>query len=263
MSESSNGTQTSAEQGSISGAEVEHIERMAGVASLLSLDVTLPFYEAMGLHLADPGGFQQAIRQLIKTEARRYDEDKPFPNLLAAMRHDLTQREGETQAHAFQRWFDNLYWELPYQQLQWSLWLDAFHQGFDPAAEPDRQLLAGDQQEQAVAAFAEFMDVDELRQQSESVASQPLSDWDLESYVRRGFDPDDDMMDDPFCHVFALVEMARVQAFAHSLIPMLTAEEHEQLREQAAWLVAELAGDEPLEPLSALSAGLMGMRDEA
>ena len=64
-----------------------------------------------------------------------------------------------------------------------------------------------------LADYANHMDLGEVELQIDSLKERDLSDWDFEMYVLRGFDHDDEEMNDPFEQVLEVARLARFQSF--------------------------------------------------
>jgi hypothetical protein len=229
--------------------------RIIAMVSLLSLDVVRPFYGAMGVVLSDPDHFQTALRELMVRGRQQFRKTKTLIELMPAIRHIIAERDGEERSAEFQRWFDHLYFDLPSHQRQWSWWSDAFERGLAQGDRaPEKPLLSS---KRACLMYRELMDLGELQIQAKALKADALSDWDLEIYVRRCFDHDDFLMDDPFNCAFAVVRIARLQVFARGLCGTLSPDKQQALHKRARRLVAVLDPIEPLQPLARLPIGQM------
>lgn len=238
-------------------APIDPVGRVTAMASLLSLDVVRPFYGAMGLVLAEPDGLQEALRAIMVRGRQQYRETKTLIDVMAELRRTIAVREGEARAEQFQRWFDHLYLDIPAHQRQWSWWSEAFEIGLATGNHAPEVPLLGGKHKVFVTMYREAMDLQELRNQAEVLKASPLSDWDLEIYVRRGYDHDDFAMDDPFHRTFAIVRLARLQLVVRELLKALSPSEQQRLHKDARRTIAKLEPRQPLEPLTRLTIGHM------
>ncbi len=207
-------------------------DQAGAAASLLSLDVTAPLHAAMGMRVADADKLVRTMRELIREHRRIHQQTGTVPDTLAA------EMVGAMDDRAFTRWLHHLHFEVPYQQLQWCYWMAAF--------EPDRVGLPRSNRSEILAEYENHMDLGEIELQIASLKARDLSEWDFEMYVIRGFDHDDEDMNDPFRQVLEVARLARFQSFVERIRGYLSAEERADLRLRVA---NELAPLEPVEPL--------------
>lgn len=223
--------------------------RAASFGSLLSLGAVRPLLGAMGL--SDDGALVDAARDAIVAFRARAAAQPEVPlDFADALLGRVAAALGDEQARALDRWSRHTYHEAHADLPDWSAWRIAFFEAAHGAREALR--LPRDRRAALLERCAELDDVGELEAQMQSLA-RVVSDWDVEIYVRRNWDPDDPHAA-PFGVVREVARMHRFQLFARELASQLAPGEMARLQLSAARLVERrrLWMPGPLAPLTAL-----------
>jgi hypothetical protein len=194
------------------------------------------------------------LRDAILAFRKRAEAAEEVPldfeqDLLAA----VAERRGEEEATALRRFIDHVYHEAHSDLPQWSAWLIAFHFCANKPGQQDRLDLPLDRRNAILEDYLEMMDAGEIEAQLRSLMHNEGTDWDVEIYVRRGWDPlDEEGM--PFGVLLELARVHRFQRFTRSLLTKLNDLELERLRTAAADIIARRGVwmDEPLASLPEL-----------
>jgi hypothetical protein len=231
--------------------------RMASIAALLSLDCVRPLMPAMGLDFVDSHALVACLRELVAAVRARAEAGEVPEDLGRDMLALVKERLGDDAAAGLERWIRHTYWEAHEDQPHWSAWHIAFHFCAYKKGQHDALALPLDRRNDLLDDFVEMLDVGELGAQLESLCDGAASDWDVEVFVRRGWDPADEH-DVPRGLVREIARMHRFQLFAAKVVSQLGASQLAATRD-AAQRIVERRGvwlPEPLEGLGELVEGL-------
>jgi hypothetical protein len=179
---------------------------------LLSLDRVVPFYDEMGLNLADKVSFVSLLRRML-TESVAKDNQVTSMGSVESMLEQLRNHLGEERYRHFHRWATNVFYWAPSDQAQWSIWDDIIPRRAHHLPEdlpPDRW--------NAIAEFQLAKSTDDVKQRVQMLKQEPLSDWDAEMYKRSNYqdkESSDDIFEedsvDPLSPIINTIEMNRMQ----------------------------------------------------
>ncbi|MCA9622238.1 MAG: hypothetical protein KC731_24610, partial [Myxococcales bacterium] len=176
----------------VSPQALERAARIAGLAALLSLDVTAPFLaELTGLSI-EPARLQTPLRALILDTRRRTEAEGRAPtDFEARFRAMLEQALDAKARQTLWQFIDDVYYLGYAERPHWNGWQMAFKStGFRRGG---RDALALGDDDGLLNHFAALSDTSELRVQIDQLRARPPSEWDLEIYVRRSWDPRSDV----------------------------------------------------------------------
>jgi hypothetical protein len=198
---------------------------------LLSLDGVVPFYDEMGLQVSDKQQFVEVLRRLIIKDRSIYEkiedvESSLVPRAMGELKTLFTQRS----ADHFYTWATTVFCWAPSDQAQWSAWqIVLLYED-----ELRKHVLLSPQQYEVISRLRKSLGADDIAEHVATLKSQPLTEWDSETYSVNNFSN----VDDPFCEtdfidpysiVLSTVEMNRFQSNWGDLLSSLTAEEKMQL----------------------------------
>jgi hypothetical protein len=189
------------------------------VFPFLTLDVVLPFFEMMGLPLADHSyDFQKVLRDA--TVAVRRSERQPaagepqetWAEFFAAVEAGL----GPAPTGRLAWWLRNILHARPRDNLGLSDWDHVLRYCRRSADRWKRLGFPESMSGEALRRFRRAIDVTELTRRCEEIQACPLSDWDLHMYASELYDFDDDLegpSSSPFITVQATVRDYRQYLF--------------------------------------------------
>lgn len=209
-------------------------EQWTELLSLLSLDGAMPLYEAMRVPVANKGTFQTTLRMVI-LEARQLYETSPgsIPPVGTMLCERLTKEE----ARRFGYWTQCIFLGYHADQPDWSAWDIVLSQwAFSRRRELD--FLPQQKRESLIAGYQQKVVTDDIRQKSEEILRQPLSDWDLEIFARRGYGIS--WESSPYSTAEAIVRIERLKQHVAVVWSELESTEKKQLHEKAQTLINDL-----------------------
>jgi hypothetical protein len=252
-------TMNPAETRAFSPLETENVVRWNKISALLSMDVVEPFYDLIGLRIADAAVFQAALRKLILAARREFPRTDPAVVFLR--RESILQMTGvtlgeETKTH-LERWGESVFEMSAQDHIELKHWTLALRYcGLrDPTAwaalgipEP----LSGE----FLRRFLRSIDSEEFERRHQETYSRPLSDWDLHMYSLHHFnDGDPPPTSGPNSYLSPTSKIYRGYIFWGWALRNLSAEAQGSLRENALRIVAatkHLAFIKQLAPLLVL-----------
>jgi hypothetical protein len=209
-------------------------EQWAQLLSLLSLDGSLPLYEAMGVPVDDKQGFQKTLREAILDARRLYDASPGQIPSVAAM---LFDRLGSIAAAGFAHWAQNAFLGYHADQPDWSAWDIVFsHWAYSRCKDLD--FLRQQTQDSFIASYTQKAVTDDVKQRGEELLYSPLSEWDLEMFARRGYGVAWECS--PYSTVEAIIRIERLKKFAGQVWQNLSLDERGEVQKRAQALIDEL-----------------------
>ena len=235
-------------------AAFQRQSRVAKAAAFLSLDCIRPLYGELELagETADAEALQAAIREAIvayrpRVEAAPGIDEMPldFEEQLLAT---VAERCGDAVATTLHRFIFEAFHES-HSELQHA---SGWHLAFTFAGRAGQVALALPEARRNawLEQHMEVTDIGELEAQMAAFADQPFSDWDIDVFARRGWDPHDRYAA-PFGLATDVVRICRFQRFARRIVTELSDEQLERARVGPARLLEKRGVwmGEPLAPL--------------
>ena len=209
-------------------------EQWAQLLALLSLDGFLPLYETLGVPVADKAGFQSTLRDVIREARRQYEANSDLVPPAAAM---LFDRLGPAVAGPFAHWARGAYLGYHADQPDWSAWDIVFSQ-WAYSRRKDLDFLPTEKRDLLISGYRQKVNTDDVKQQCEQILRQPLSDWDLETFARRGYGIAPGT--NPSSTVESIARIERLKQFAAEVWQDLSPTEREQLHRHAQELLDQM-----------------------
>lgn len=208
------------------------------MASVLSLDVVLPFHDALGLAWPDKLLLVQKLRELIVANREEYEAT---PNVVPAFGPKFEALAaglfGPAVGRSFAFWAAHTFKQVHADQPEWSGWQLAFFRWV--FGRKNNDLIAVTRVRPVVEGrFRALCDTAPLEAAFAQLRPRPLSDWDAEMCSLRGFSP---QSESPayFEIVAATAEIHGMQQFAREVFPQFTAREAAWFHTAAAALLRE------------------------
>jgi hypothetical protein len=226
-------------------------EQWAELLGLLSMDAILPLYDLMGVPVADPAGFQKTLRDVVREARRRYEADPDAVPPVAAM---LLDRLDPADAERFAAWAGGVYLGYHADQPDWSAWDIVFSQ-WAYSRRRDLDFLPAEKRGLVIDGYRRMVDTGDVKARCREVMAQPLSDWDLEVFSRRGYGVAPHS--GPCSTVEAIARIERLKKYCAEVWQALTPAEREQLGRRAQTLLDQMRVwmPGPLPPLGDLLVG--------
>ncbi|HHH29996.1 MAG TPA: hypothetical protein ENK57_16855 [Polyangiaceae bacterium] len=186
--------------------------RIAGIASLLSLDVATPFLQELTGLDVEPSKLQDPLRELIVEVRKQAETDEAAPSDFEARFRAMVERElGGDARRTLWHFIDEVY-ALGYaERPAWSGWHMAFKAtSFRPETRDGLDLIP--KRKALLTYFDGISDLSELQQLVDKLRQEPPTDWDLEVYARRSWDPSSDVSA-PFRVILDNILMQRFRRF--------------------------------------------------
>jgi len=221
-------------------------ERWGLIFIMLSLDITVPLYDALGLGWLKADQFVPLLRNLILENRRLYVANtSSIPALpdkvLEAVAHSLG-RQSSRKLYDFAL---HTFIEVSQDQPRWSPWQILFHRFAYNAGIALQIGLPVETQQRLREAYRRVVRADEVKEASARSQSKMLSDWDLEMYSIHQFSEE---INDPFDTLYATVQMHRFQEFWATWIPQLTEGEQLILWQQGQRVLRDMGLESELVP---------------
>lgn len=206
------------------------------VSATLSLDVAVGLYPRLGLPIEDPIALRDALRSAILENRERVLAGAQS-NIEALVKAHLIAVFGLETARTLIDWSLSYYVATGEEHREWTLWQIAF-QYFknDP-----RHLssLAADSRAKLLETYYDFLAHSNVAAIVDQIKTAPLSEWDLEMYMRHGFD-NDDPVKDPFVSIELTVTMRWFKDFWTRSLAFLRAADLDALHESALEVVEKI-----------------------
>jgi hypothetical protein len=209
------------------------------IFTLLSMDISRPFLDAMGLGWLPIDTLKPHLRRWIIENRERYQaEPSVVPDLAGTVFMKVQSEFGEPMALRLYDWATHVFCNEIADPRGWQAWHIALHHGaYNSRAQEALSLPAGRRGE-ILSAFRERVGTRDIKREIRRLQSERLSAWDLEMYAIHQFN--EETGPDPFDVIIDVVEMHRMQVFWPDLSRMLTPDEQRELWESARQVLAQL-----------------------
>jgi hypothetical protein len=194
---------------------------------VLSLDVIQPFFDLMGLQVADIAEFQILLRQRLVAlrPAKLSGVTPPDPDgWVADLDARLQAIFGAAFVENFRKWLHSVL--LPPGDMPYNAWRLLFS---DAARTADKWQSLGFERQHAETLRQRYLALSDFRSIQalmKSVKSQKLSEWDTAIYALYNFYED---LNDPVDDVVAAAKRQRLFTFWREIEQLTTAEERNEL----------------------------------
>ena len=201
--------------------------------SLLSLDAMEPLLGDMGLPVIDKSWFVSLLRRVIAEARELYangtGQVPPVPTM-------LLDRIG-TEADKFNHWANGVFLGYHADQPDWSAW-DIILSQWAYSRSGDLDFLGEHDREAFLMDYRLKASTDDIREKYGEVLGQPLSDWDVEMFARRGWGIE--WEEGPGSIAEAIVRINRLKGVAATLVSRLDESRRTALQLRAQQLIDEL-----------------------
>ena len=205
-------------------------KRLETIAVLLGMDLAVPYYDKMGLEIADAKEVVAAFRSVTRELEEERAADGPSTPLTPRALETLERQLGRQFRDSFLRWalcvFENVPADHP-QTYAWSAilsWCAANPDNWSELKLPTEKSFPLWRRFRRTSSDADYHDLDERARE------EPFSDWDKKTFIERGFD--DDILD-PCLWIINTISLHRFQTALNDLLGRLEPVEIEALRETA------------------------------
>lgn len=209
-------------------------EQWNQLLSVLSLDRALPFFEWMGVPVSDKILFQRVLREVI---LRARQEFEATPSEVPAVNRMLSERLSDKQRAPFFRWAQGVFLGYHADQVEWSAWDVVFSQ-WAYSRRKDLNFLPDIKEQWFVTTYRADASTADVKQLAEDVVSQPLSDWDVQIYARRGWSAT--WESGPFSIIDWIVRVERLKRFALKAWSELDPDEREEILRRGQTVIEDL-----------------------
>lgn len=203
------------------------------IASLLSLDAVTPFHERMGLTWPDKPAFVTGLRNVIVSH-----RSQPSGSLDESMAQMIQSLFGPKTVTQFQNWATGVFMNVHEDQPEWSGWYLAFFRWVF-GSKGNSLLVVSNVKPTIEKRFREIADYDPLKKDIEKVKGMPLSAWDIETCVKQGFDPADDI-GDMFTPVVSTFEIHATQVFFQTVVSTFDERTKKLLHQEAQQMLTDM-----------------------
>lgn len=216
------------------------------LATLLSMDVVLRFYDLMGLRPANPHGLQTILRQEIITARERWRFAPDHIPLLSrqAIVQTIAQSLGPEASRHLVWWGEHIF-----SGSADSMNLEKWHIVLATCRRQSglwSRLLPDARKEEALDRFRKSRTMDEYNRRQEALDLQPLSDWDLHLYALHLYDDNlyDDkdfarLLDGPQLWVLPTIRDYQGYQFWAWVLKVLSSQQIDQLWHEACQIAEE------------------------
>jgi len=206
-------------------------QRSGAAATLLSLDVVIPFYSPMGVPAPEPARFVQVLRECIVDNRKEFHHSPDrIPDLDSRIDDKLRHSFGGETAHAYDWWVQYIFVSSAEDFEAFSDWYMVLALSARNESRWDVLALPKILSREARVRIDSVLDRNDLHQIADQVEAHPLSPWDLEMYTLHGFDEDEN---DPYNWVLETVKKRRFIQYMSWLVKRLSQEEVAGLWESA------------------------------
>ena len=168
--------------------------RWAIITTLLSMDVVVPFYELMGIYLADSRALVTLLRKLI-IDIRRETSDAPLNGPYYSARRIIDNIKFTLGIEAQNRllwWEKNIFDDYPKNHVDLRNWRSVLRE-----CQLDKNLwnnlkIPKRVRRKALLELLKSFDQEHYERTFEKTYSKPLSDWDLHMYAVNLYNDDDE-----------------------------------------------------------------------
>jgi hypothetical protein len=212
------------------------------VVALLSMDITVPFYERMGLALSPAERLPSLMRVLLDTNRNVFAsaELSTLSGFLDAVLATVSEAYRPAVAERFRLWM----LELPYPDPSndpWACYLTPF---LGRSKWLDRARF-GHRTDQIRRAFMRAREMGDVLADVAASKARPLSQWDNAVYALRRYNNDQSVVQDandagdgtvmryPYAPIETAIERDRFQQFWEGLLELATDEELTEIRRDA------------------------------
>jgi hypothetical protein len=180
---------------------------LAAAFVLLSLDLSVPFLDEMGLRVSEASLVRVEIRRCWKAhDPDRRLRGETARSALSAISSEL----GPATAAAVSDWVSRVFARSPSDQPHWSAWEAAFHMwAFGDSGCP---ALAPGTADELLADYRVSLSLGEIEGLFNHVRQVPLSEWDQFVYQMCEYS-DDDEIASPLMRIEFVMELYRFQQF--------------------------------------------------
>ncbi|MEM6788508.1 MAG: hypothetical protein AAF715_13395 [Myxococcota bacterium] len=230
----------------MTSSDLAQATRIARLAALLSLDATRPFLARLTRLDVDPEAFCTSLRTLIVEVRREAEEAKRAPmDFEARWRAVVAQEHGEATVASLWWFIANVYFIDWADRPQWNGWHLAFkiatHRPIEKRAFAN---ALGAAQREVFDAFDALERAEELHNQIDAVRQISATDWDLDIYARRSWDPESDTSP-PFREIRDVVSLWAFRDVMGSIVGAVDDDGQAQLTALANGLLDELGAYRP------------------
>lgn len=228
------------------------------IFTLLSMDIMVPLYEAMGLQLKEKEKFISLLRRLIIDNRKIYEANPSIiPPLADRVMEMLKCSFSEAEAKNLYHWAVSVFTQVHAEQPQWSAWEMLFHTwAYNTQQQAKLLELPLERRNQIFSDYRDALNLKAVKQQIAELKSHQLSIWDMEIYSIHQFNNDDEIAD-PFNTVTQTIEINFFQLFWKKTISQLSLSdkncfwEHGQqlLTEREVWMPEPLKHPDDLRRL--------------
>lgn len=229
---------------------------------LLSLDVTLPFYQMLGLRITSPEAFQGALRAFIR-EYRNffYSNNTEAAELrVSNIVRFIALNHTPDWAHALDWWFGKMYCEAANEHVALRIWTLIFRYARNTDSIWEKLSLPHAISTEARERFNQSIYMDDYYRLCEEVWKRPLSDWDLHFYAICLWDDDAlEAPNGPQSKMYPIVAAAKALSFWSWLLPRLSGINIQALNkagQEAIETVEELRYLNPAVPVESIESSL-------
>lgn len=161
----------------------------ADAVALLSLDLTQPFVEAIGLDASEGTLLLDAARVLVEAHRERGDDQAHLPLEHVGERfvEEVRERGGDGAASRLGRWLDETFHRVYAERPHWNGWREGLAMCLENPV--DALPLSEAKRRAATARFGAALDLEDLHLQIDALLPRAWSDWDLMMFLRRGENP--------------------------------------------------------------------------
>lgn len=202
--------------------------RVCAAVALLSLDSSLGFLAAMGLEHVDGDAVQAAAREATEDHRARPEDQqhRPLPDIRERFLAAVERAADEASADVVARWLDRYFVRHLEDHRRWHDWrVSLKHAVAVPeAVQPARGRVS----RETMTRLAGLFDTSDIDAGIEALKELPISDWDLEMFIRRRQNPLD-ATTDPYFTLSFQAESYRFMSGLPDLVRSLSDEERTTL----------------------------------
>lgn len=228
--------------------------RICSAVALLSLDISSGFLSVMGLADVDGDAVQAAARRTTMAHRARPDDQQHRPLPDVRERFLAAVEEGADAARAAQvaRWLDGYFVRHLEDHRPWHDWrISLQHAVCAPeAVQPPAEGISRETMTQLAGLF----DTSDIDAGIDALKELPISDWDLEMFIRRRQNPLD-ATTDPYFPISFQAESHRFMSGFPKLVQTLSADERTGIETMAARSQVHMKLPIRLVPLTELVGG--------
>ena len=192
----------------------------------ISLDLALSFYGYMQIPVEEPTVFQGILRATMNEIWGAVTIFEARPPLLGP----LVARLDRFVVGPFIEWTEEAYLNDHEDQPELSGWSQVFTR-FAYGQRARLDFLPKEKQSYYIEGYRKRVDTEDLEPQEAQVLRQPLSDWDLEMYIRQEYGIS--WESGPFSVIEPLIKMERLRRFGTEFWEILSAAEREEFWRRA------------------------------